>query len=41
MRSDSIVLPAPTLDHDLSLAERVENLTVERLVSEAALKLST
>ena len=38
MRSDSIVMPAPTLDHNLSLAERVENLPVEQLVSEAGVE---
>ena len=31
-------MPAPTLDEDLSLTERIENLTVQQLVSEAGIE---
>ena len=31
-------MPAPTLDHDLSLPQRIEDFTIEQLVSEAGIK---
>jgi len=38
MGSDAIIMPAPALDDDLSLSERVENFTVEQLVSQARIE---
>src|ERR1700712_71659 len=35
MRPDSVVVSAPTLDDDLRLAQRVEDLAVEKLVAQA------
>jgi hypothetical protein len=34
MRPNGVVMPAPSLDKNLSLLERVEDLAVEQLVSE-------
>jgi len=35
VRPDGIVVPAPAFDNDLSLSERVEDLTADKLVSQA------
>lgn len=34
VRSDDIVMASPPLDHDLSLAERIEDLPVEQFIAE-------
>ena len=34
MRPDSVVVPPPTLDDDLGLAQRVEDLAIEQLVAQ-------
>ena len=34
VRSNGVVVPAPALDHDLRLLERIEDLAVEQLVPE-------
>ena len=38
MRPDGIVMPAPALDDDLRLAQRVEDLAVEQLVAEPGIE---
>ena len=38
MWADGIVMPTPALDDDLSLAERIEYLTVQQLVSEPGIE---
>src|SRR5438874_12446715 len=35
MRPDSVVVPPPTLDDDLGLAQRVEDLAIEKLVAQS------
>ena len=32
MRPQSIVVPSPTLDHDLRFFQRMEDLTIEQLI---------
>ena len=39
MGPKGVVVPAPALDHDLRLLERIEHLAVEQLVPEPALGL--
>jgi len=34
MRPDSVVVPSPTLDDDLGLAQGVEDLAIEQLVAQ-------
>src|SRR3954454_18275319 len=34
MRAHLVVVPAPALDHDLALAQAVEDLAIEQLVAE-------
>ena len=38
MRPHRVVVPAPRLDHDLGLCQRIEDLTVEQFVSKFAVK---
>ena len=38
MRPNSIVMPSPLLDDDLSFSQRVEDLTVQSLVPQFAIK---
>ena len=38
MRPDGVVVPAPALNDDLRLAQRVEDLTVEQLVAQAGIE---
>src|ERR1700730_19269533 len=35
MRPDGVVVPSPTLDDDLGLAQRVKDLAIEKLVAQA------
>ena len=41
MGSDGVVVTTPALDDDLRLAQGIEDLAIEQLVPEAALRLST
>ena len=41
MRSDCVVMVPPTLDQDLSFAQRIEDLAVEQLVAEAGIETLT
>ena len=38
VRSDSVVVAPPFLDQDLGLAQRVEDLTVQKFVPEAGIE---
>src|SRR5947208_3390441 len=38
MRPDGVVVPSPTLDDDLGLAQHVEDLAVEQLVAQARIE---
>jgi hypothetical protein len=38
VRADRVVVPSPALDHDLRLAQAVEDLAVEQLVAELAVE---
>ena len=38
MRPDGVVVPAPALDDDLGLAQRIEDLTIEKLVAQARIE---
>jgi hypothetical protein len=38
MRTNGIVVPAPAFDDDLGFAQRVEDLAVEQLISQAGVE---
>src|SRR5690242_2858327 len=38
MRPDSVVVPSPALDDDLRLAQRVEDLAIEKLVAQTRIE---
>lgn len=41
MRADGVVVPAPGLDQDLGLGQRVEDLAVQKLVTQRAVERFT